>query len=86
MLHEKLGGEVVNRSYRCPGGSVHAAACNARGGHCHRGQYPAGEDAMDRAERMLAIPEHAANDPSTNAGETLEQLRAQLDQMMKVDG
>ena len=47
------------------------------------GQYPAGEDAMDRAERMLAIPEHAANDPSTNAGETVEQLRTQLDQIMK---
>jgi hypothetical protein len=24
---------------------------------------------------MLAIPEDAANDPSTNAGETVEQLR-----------
>ena len=29
------------------------------------GQYPEGEDAMDKAERTLAIPEHAANDLST---------------------
>ena len=47
------------------------------------GEYPEGEDAMDKAERTLPIPEHAANDPSTNAGLTLEQLRAQLDQIMK---
>jgi len=46
-------------------------------------EYPAGEDAMDKAERALPIPEHAANDPSTNADVTLEQLRAQLDQIMK---
>jgi hypothetical protein len=26
------------------------------------GQYPAGEGAMDKAERMLAIPDHAATD------------------------
>jgi hypothetical protein len=45
--------------------------------------YPAGEDAMDKAERALPIPEHATNDPSTNADVTLEQLRAQLDQIMK---
>jgi len=50
------------------------------------GQYPAGEDAMDKAEGTLAIPEHAANDPSTNAGVTVEQLRAQLDQIMKAEG
>ena len=50
------------------------------------GQYLAGEDAMDKAERMLAIPEHAANDPSTNADATVEQLRAQLDQIMKAGG
>ena len=43
------------------------------------GQYQACEEAMDKAEKMLAIPEHAANDPSTNAGVTVEQLRAQLD-------
>ena len=49
------------------------------------GQYPAGEDAMDKAERTLAIPEHASNDPSTNAGATVEQLRAQLDQIMKAE-
>ena len=50
------------------------------------GQYPAGEDAMDKAERMLAIPEHAANEPSTNAGMTVEQLRAQLDQIKEGRG
>jgi hypothetical protein len=50
------------------------------------GRYPAGEDAMDKAERTLAIPEQAANDPSTNAGVTVEQLRAQLDQIMKAEG
>jgi hypothetical protein len=48
-----------------------------------KAEYPAGEDAMDKAERALPIPEHAANDPSTNAGETVEHLRAQLDQTMK---
>jgi hypothetical protein len=50
------------------------------------GQYSAGEDAMDKAERMLPVPEHTANDPSTNAGVTIEQLRAQLDQIMKAEG
>jgi hypothetical protein len=45
--------------------------------------YPEGEDTMDKAERALPIPEHAANDLSTNADVTLEQLRAQLDQIMK---
>ena len=50
------------------------------------GQYPAGEDAMDKAERTLAIPEHAANDPSTNAGVTVEQLRARLDRIIKAEG
>jgi hypothetical protein len=47
------------------------------------GRYPEGEDAMDRAERALPIPEHTANDLSTNASATVEQLRAQLDQIMK---
>ena len=50
------------------------------------GQYPAGEDAMDKAERTLAIPEQAANDPSTNAGVTVEQLQAQFDQIVKAEG
>jgi hypothetical protein len=40
---------------------------------------PESEDAMDKAERLLAIPEDAANDPSNNDGETVEQLRAWLD-------
>ena len=50
------------------------------------GQYPTGEEAMDKAERTLPNPEHAANDPSTNAGVTVEQLRAQLNQIMKAEG
>jgi len=45
--------------------------------------YPAGEDAMDKAETTLAIPEHAANDPSTNADMTLQELRVQLDQILR---
>jgi len=45
--------------------------------------YPEGEDAMDKAERALPIPEHAANDPSTNASVTLEQLRLQLNQILR---
>ena len=49
-------------------------------------EYPTGEDAMDKAERTLPIPEHAANDPSTNAGVTVEQLRAHLDQIMRAEG
>jgi hypothetical protein len=50
------------------------------------GQYPAGEDAMDKAERAMPIPEHAANELSTNAGATIEQLRAQRDEIMKAEG
>jgi hypothetical protein len=49
-------------------------------------EYPTGEEAMDKAERMMPIPEHAANDLSTNAGATVEQLRAQLDSIMKAEG
>lgn len=49
-------------------------------------QYPAGEAAMDKAERMLPLPDHAANDFSTNVGATVDQLRAQLDQIMKAAG
>ena len=50
------------------------------------GQYPAGEDAMDKAERMLPLPEHAANDLSTNVSATVDQLRGQLDRIMKAAG
>ena len=49
-------------------------------------EYPAGEEAMDKAERTLPIPGPAAHDLSTNAGATVEQLRAQLGQIMKADG
>jgi hypothetical protein len=55
-------------------------------GSLQEGQYLVGEDAMDKAERALPIPEHAANDPSTNAGATVEQLRVQLDEIMKAEG
>ncbi len=37
---------------------------------------------MDKAERALPVPEHPVSDLSTNAGVTVEQLRAQLDQIM----
>jgi hypothetical protein len=50
------------------------------------GQYPAGEEAMDKAERALPVPEHSVSDLSTNAGVTVEQLRAQLDRIMKAEG
>ena len=50
------------------------------------GQYPRGEEAMDKAERTLPIPEHAANDLNTNVGMTVEQLRAELDRIMKAEG
>ena len=43
--------------------------------------YPLGEDAIDKAERSLAVPEHAATDPSTNAGMTVDELRDQLDRI-----
>jgi len=49
-------------------------------------EYPAGEEAMDKAERTLPIPGHAANDPSTNAGVTVEHLRTELGQIMKAEG
>jgi hypothetical protein len=49
-------------------------------------QYPAGEDAMQKAERVVSIPEHAANNLTTNAGTTVEQLRAQLDRIMRAAG
>ena len=41
---------------------------------------------MNKAEKALPIPEHAANDLNTNAGVTVEQLRAQLDQIMTAGG
>ncbi len=44
--------------------------------------YPAGEDAMDRAERSIPIPEHAANDLATNVGATVTELRGQLGAIM----
>jgi hypothetical protein len=50
------------------------------------GQYPAGEEAMDKAERALPVPEHSVSDLGTNAGATVEQLRAQLDRIMKPEG
>jgi hypothetical protein len=48
------------------------------------GKHPAGE-AMDKAERAFPVPEHAVRDLSTNAGATVEQLRAQLDRIMKAE-
>jgi hypothetical protein len=50
------------------------------------GQYPAGEDAADKAERTLPVPERAANDLNTNTGATVEQLRAQLDRIVRGEG
>ena len=55
-------------------------------GNLDAGQCPAGEDAIDKAERTLPIPEHAAKDPSSNGDVTIEVLRAQLDQIMKGEG
>jgi len=49
-------------------------------------RYPEGEDAMDKAEGALAVPGDAANDPGTHASMTVEQLRAQLGQIMKAEG
>jgi hypothetical protein len=43
------------------------------------GQYPAGEDAMDKAERAMPVPEHAARDLATNDRLTVEQLRSSTD-------
>ena len=42
------------------------------------------EEAMDKAERTLPIPEHAASDLATNAAKTVSELRGQLDRIMKV--
>jgi hypothetical protein len=50
------------------------------------GQYPAGEDAMDKAERALPIPGHLVNNLSNNATVNIEQLQAQLGQIMKAEG
>jgi len=47
------------------------------------GQHPAGEDAMDKAERAMPIPEHAAGDLATNAGMTAAELRGLLDGIVK---
>jgi len=41
---------------------------------------------MDKAERVLPIPEHLTNDPSNNATVNVEQLQAQLDRIMKAQG
>jgi hypothetical protein len=49
-------------------------------------QYPAGEDAMDKAERTMPIPEHAASHLATNAGMTVTELRGQLDRIVKAAG
>jgi hypothetical protein len=51
-----------------------------------RANFPTGEDAMDKAERALPIPEHAANNISTSVGATVEQLRAQLYRIIKAEG
>jgi hypothetical protein len=48
-----------------------------------KAEYPAGEEAMERAERAFPAPEEVANDPSTNAGTPVEHLRAQLHEIMK---
>jgi len=53
--------------------------------HLEEGSYPAGEEAMDKAERTVPIPEHAANDLATNAGMTIAELRGQLDVIMSGD-
>src|SRR5437899_12449913 len=42
-------------------------------------QRLAGEDAMDKAERAMPIPEHAAGDLATNAVMTVAQLRGLLE-------
>ena len=41
---------------------------------------------MDKAERTIAIPEHAASDIATNAGTTIAELRGLLDRIMKAAG
>ena len=41
---------------------------------------------MDKAERTLPIPDRFANDLNTNASATVEQLRTQLDRIMKAEG
>ena len=46
------------------------------------GDYPSGEDAIDKAERTVAVPGHAANNLSTNAGTTCDELRDQLGQII----
>ena len=50
------------------------------------GHYPLGEDAMDRAERSMPIPQHSANDLATNAIVPVTELRRQLDRIMKAAG
>ena len=50
------------------------------------GRYPAGEDAMDKAERSMPIPEHAASDLATNAGMPVAELRGLLAQIMNAAG
>ena len=50
------------------------------------GQFPAAEEAMDKAERSVPIPEHATNDLATNAGMTVVELRGLLDRIMKAAG
>jgi hypothetical protein len=54
--------------------------------HLQEAEYPAGEDALDKAERAVAVPEHAASDPSSNAGTTVDELRQQLGQIMNAKG
>ena len=77
--------DVLERARRLPNRRelfwLRDALANLKEGH-----YPEGEDALDKAERAHPLPGHAINDLSTNAGATVEQLRAQLDRIMKTEG
>jgi hypothetical protein len=76
---------VLQRARRLPNQSelfwLRHALVNLQEAEC-----PAGEDAMDKAERTLRIPEHAAKDTSTDVGATVDKLRAQLNEFMKAEG
>src|SRR5258708_13251804 len=49
-------------------------------------EYPAGEDAIDKAERTLPVPAHAAKDISTTPGVTVDQLRPHPAHTLKAEG
>jgi hypothetical protein len=51
--------------------------------HLREEQYREGEDAMNRAERAVAVPEHAADDSNVSSNTPAESLRSEFVQIVQ---